>query len=643
MNATRHRTIFNRSRGCLMAVAETAKSSGKASGGNLIVNTGGLTGDGNVSSAGDANLQLQSDLNIIASSQIVAGGNTNLQTTGVVTNRGLINSGGATNITSSHLNNLGTGRIYGNDIHISTGNLINTNETVAGASTASVIASRGNLTVSAANILNSENATLMSLGDMNLTATGSIINGSALIQTSGNLTVNSPDIQNNNNHYSVVQVPYGNATSVTAFQSPTSVGGSGIIYLNGNVSGAGCPAGPCYISDTGEYFENYVVYNYTESKTITTVATTAPAQILVSKNFNLAGGTLTNNLSSIVVGGNMTGNLANLINTPSPGNITTTDSGTSQYTNTWYHGKIGGHGRDWGSVNPYLNVTIQSISLGVTNTQFNTVPVTNPSVANGTVASSISAGSVTVSNSALYKVTSNPSANYLIATDPKFTNYQTWIGSDYLLAQLNLDPTTTQKRLGDAFYEQQLVQQQVSALTGKRFLTGYQNEQDQYQALMTNGATFARAHQLTVGVSLTADQMAQLTTDIVWLVSKTVTLPNGSTTTALVPQVYVAVQAGGLAKDGSLISATNLLLNVKNNVSNAGVIAGTNLLSIQSQNINNSGTLSGSSVGLAASNDINVNGGTVQAANLLAMSAGNNITAQSTTSTASGSGYSNTV
>jgi hypothetical protein len=33
MNTHTHRTIYNHTRGCLMAVAETAKSSGKASGG----------------------------------------------------------------------------------------------------------------------------------------------------------------------------------------------------------------------------------------------------------------------------------------------------------------------------------------------------------------------------------------------------------------------------------------------------------------------------------------------------------------------------------------------------------------------------------------------------------------------------------
>ncbi|MDQ5958961.1 MAG: filamentous hemagglutinin, partial [Pseudomonadota bacterium] len=51
-----------------------------------------------------------------------------------------------------------------------------------------------------------------------------------------------------------------------------------------------------------------------------------------------------------------------------------------------------------------------------------------------------------------------------------------WISSDYMLAQLALDPATTQKRLGDGFYEQRLITEQVAQLTGRRFLIGYQNE-----------------------------------------------------------------------------------------------------------------------------------------------------------------------
>jgi len=47
------------------------------------------------------------------------------------------------------------------------------------------------------------------------------------------------------------------------------------------------------------------------------------------------------------------------------------------------------------------------------------------------------------------------------------------------------------KRLGDGFYEQRLIREQVAQLTGRRFLTGYANDEAQYQAIMTNGVTFA--------------------------------------------------------------------------------------------------------------------------------------------------------
>ncbi|MBC7682384.1 MAG: S-layer family protein, partial [Ferruginibacter sp.] len=71
------------------------------------------------------------------------------------------------------------------------------------------------------------------------------------------------------------------------------------------------------------------------------------------------------------------------------------------------------------------------------------------------------------------------------------------------------------KRLGDGFYEQQLIDQQVIQLTGQRRLAGFDNNQDQYSALMNAGATFARAYGLRRGIALTPAQMAQLTSDIV--------------------------------------------------------------------------------------------------------------------------------
>ncbi|MDQ5946720.1 MAG: filamentous hemagglutinin [Pseudomonadota bacterium] len=48
-------------------------------------------------------------------------------------------------------------------------------------------------------------------------------------------------------------------------------------------------------------------------------------------------------------------------------------------------------------------------------------------------------------------------------------------------------------------------------------------------AIPSTGITYAKTWNLIPGVALTAEQMAQLTTDMVWLVEKEVTLSDGST------------------------------------------------------------------------------------------------------------------
>ncbi|MEX7543006.1 hypothetical protein AB0862_018030, partial [Acinetobacter baumannii] len=89
-----------------------------------------------------------------------------------------------------------------------------------------------------------------------------------------------------------------------------------------------------------------------------------------------------------------------------------------------------------------------------------------------------------VANNALYRVGADSKAGYLIETDPSFTNYNQWLSSDYMLDALGLDPALQQKRLGDGFYEQRMVQDQIANLTGYRFLEGYGSDEEQYKALM---------------------------------------------------------------------------------------------------------------------------------------------------------------
>ncbi|WP_256217037.1 hemagglutinin repeat-containing protein [Variovorax sp. OV084] len=223
--------------------------------------------------------------------------------------------------------------------------------------------------------------------------------------------------------------------------------------------------------------------------------------------------------------------------------------------------------------------------------------------------------------------------NYLIETDPRFANYRSWLSSDYLLNSFGLDPNNTLKRLGDGFYEQQLIREQVAQLTGYRYLDGFNNDEDQYAALMNAGVTFAKEYGLRPGMALSAAQMAQLTSDIVWLVEQTVTLPDGSTQKVLVPQVYVRVLPGDIDGSGALLSANATVIKSTGDVTNKGTIAGRTMVSISAENVNNldGGRIVGGSIGIDARNNINNIGAGITARDATVLKAGGDINVQTTT------------
>ena len=224
---------------------------------------------------------------------------------------------------------------------------------------------------------------------------------------------------------------------------------------------------------------------------------------------------------------------------------------------------------------------------------------------------------------------------HLVETDPRFADYRQWMSSDYMLSLLGLDPALTQKRLGDGFYEQKLIREQVAQLTGRRFLEGYASDEEQYAALMNAGATFAQAHSLRPGVALSAEQIAQLTSDIVWLVEQSVTLPDGSVQRVLVPQVYARVQPGDLDGSGALLAGQTLDIRLSGDFSNAGgTIAGRDVARITAENIGNlQGRITGNAVALDARQDIDNIGGQIDAAQTLLAQAGRDIRSETTTRT----------
>ncbi|HZU93176.1 MAG TPA: hemagglutinin repeat-containing protein, partial [Microbacterium sp.] len=240
-----------------------------------------------------------------------------------------------------------------------------------------------------------------------------------------------------------------------------------------------------------------------------------------------------------------------------------------------------------------------------------------------------------IPQASLFRTLPGAGSHYLVETDPRFANYRAWLCSDYLLNNLGLDPSNTLKRLGDGFYEQKLIREQVAQLTGYRYLDGYASDEEQYAALMNAGATFAKQYGLVPGVALTAAQMAQLTSDIVWLVEQTVTLPDGSTQQVLVPQVYVRVRPGDIDGSGALLAGNQIRIDGKdNNLVNTGTIAGRQLVSINANTIDNlGGRISGGQVGLKAQVDINNIGGTIDARDKLSLEAGRDINVRTTTGT----------
>ncbi|GID09092.1 hypothetical protein TMM008_62940 [Pseudomonas sp. 008] len=104
---------------------------------------------------------------------------------------------------------------------------------------------------------------------------------------------------------------------------------------------------------------------------------------------------------------------------------------------------------------------------------------------------------------------------YLIETNPVLTDLKQFMSSDYLLSNLGYNPDTSAKRLGDGLYEQRLIQQAVVARTGQRYIDGQTSDEGLFKYLMNNAIASKDALNLSVGVSLTSQQVAALTHDIV--------------------------------------------------------------------------------------------------------------------------------
>ncbi|WP_156545878.1 hemagglutinin repeat-containing protein, partial [Cupriavidus sp. D384] len=381
------------------------------------------------------------------------------------------------------------------------------------------------------------------------------------------------------------------------------------------------------------------------------VATTDPGRILVGGNAVLDG-QLINDKSQILVGGKLA-TAAPVGNFDHDATRIDTITGTRQWTRV----KKGGFGK--GDKRVYDTYTLDPVAIPVpvklaaAHTEHELGTIARSGNAPGQTAGPVGGvpelrelpgqlkdstirqvtPALAMPDNALFHLNPAPEQHYLIETDPRFTDQHAWMSSDYMLTRLGQDPQRVLKRLGDGFYEARLVADAVMLATGQRFVGDYTDNSAQYMALMEAGIGFAEKFQLGIGTELSAAQMAQLTADMVWLVEKAVTLPDGSTRQVLVPQVYLVSRVGELKADGALIAANTVAIETSGDVTNTGTISGRTLAFVGAKNIrNDGGVLRGGALALKADQDIDNVAGTLRGNTVIA-EAGRDIKLTSTTAT----------
>lgn len=277
-------------------------------------------------------------------------------------------------------------------------------------------------------------------------------------------------------------------------------------------------------------------------------------------------------------------------------------------------------------------LTIGTVSGNASGTQSGAAaikggtPTVDPVIASATAVNVLS--NLTIPQGGLYRPNSAPNPTYLIETNPAFTRMNNFLSSDYYLNQIGVNPLTTEKRLGDGFYEQQLVRNQVTQLTGKAVLGPSTDLQGMYQSLMLAGAELSKSLNLPLGMSLSAQQVVALTTNVIIMQTETV---GGQQ--VLVPVVYLA-KADQQNANGPLITAGNIDLKNTQVFTNSGTVKADTTLALQGKQIDNAfGALqSGGLTSLDTTGNVDLTSANVKAGSL-DLNAGNKLILDTATQT----------
>ena len=646
-----------------------------AADGNINIQTDKMTGDGIVSAGKKAGILLEKDFT--NTGRLEAGSSLSLAVKGNITNRkeilsrghlalesknirneetgeikgadtetvaentwvnhGLVN-GENVHIRANHITNENTGRIYGTRLSVETHTLDNLGTY---KEKAPVIASREHMNLSVAGTLtNTEHALIRAEGNLTIGGqsdengkitgkTEKIENRSAYLESGGNMTIGVNHLENHNEHFSTKNVLAGKIHHEEAVgQGKTdrfTLGGKGTagaayIERHGHVD-------HLYTPDGGDY-DHFTTYIYDRSVYEDRIDTTDPAHIAAGGSLSLEAGRAVNDRSVMTAGKTLTIHGADIENRDEKGHKTVKEEGTatSYWTKRVHHGAHIHKRTETRTTRtgymPADAVTDTTVIAAVDKAHTN--PVYEGAKAEAYLSPS-ERKPLHISDSSLYRVTSDPTARYLVETDPAYADRKTFLSSDYFFRRMQYDPEKLEKRLGDGYYESQLVRDRLMQLKGKPA------GETEYKALMDAAVRWAQENKdVRIGMALTEDQKAALKEDIVWMVESSILLPDGNIVKALVPEVYLAHGKNGTLTGSALISAENIDIRATNDILSRGTVIAGDTMRLSASDINNEGgTIKGSTLMEEALRDIR-NTGTMEAEKKLILKAGQDIDLAST-------------
>lgn len=588
-------------------------------------------------------------------------GNETFITTNNLTNRGLID-GALTVAKAVTINNLGTGRIYGDHVALQGNTLNNLEEDDKSA----VIAARERLDIGVDRVLNRNESTLLSMGKIYVGKT---------LDENNQAVGKSTYVHNHNGVIEALNI-YDDAKSKAITFNTGAVENKHFFLETENVDTSSTPVfeyrigndSTIYGKDSGVYkvkqdnkssrfglnrkirdlyhifspdgkieSDNWHEYDYTRTVNETTVL--APkyqeGKILSGGGIDFNDARVDNQDSKVIAGGVIETANGQLNNEEFKGRTIVTDKGkvTAYYKTRKKRNRFDRYYTTGSDTNIYFKQNESVKDLGVFAYKENVAP----EFTNNNVASKANVGDVVLNRltqsldkSSLYNINPDAPNGYVIETDPRFANKQKWLSSDYMLNALQYSPDSMHKRLGDGFYELRLVNEQINQLTGRRYLDGYQNDLEQYQGLMNNGVHYAKKLNLVPGVALTEKQMSELTTDLVWMVNEEVTLPDGKKLNVLTPKIYLASNRAQVAPTGAVISGDSIVAKVTS-MNNEGTLIASNLVNIYGQDLQNKGGVLADNVNLNAEQKLVNLGGKIVAADSLSLYGGKSVELGATT------------